>query len=84
MVWEGELMGSSGDHTFPIEVFYEQCPHCGKVFESRKRYEYKKGLYFKQEQCPYCSKEFTREKKAKTKGPLFGEAPKPEMEWGDR
>lgn len=77
-------MGSKGDHTFKIELTYEQCPHCKKVIESRKGYEYEMGLYVKREECPYCKKEFKREKKTGTIGPLFGEASKPEMEWGDR
>lgn len=70
------------NHTFEIALSYAECPECKKIFESREKSTYAKGVYTKAFRCPYCQHEFKQELKS-GRQPFFGKATQPEMEWGD-
>jgi uncharacterized C2H2 Zn-finger protein len=77
-------MSQRGRHTWDILIMYHRCPKCGFVFENREAYQYVLGKYLKQLRCPRCGKEYTLEENRRAAiGPLFGEAPPPEVEWRD-
>lgn len=75
-------MVNSGEHTWDIVLHYHSCPQCGYIIESRKKYKYNLGKYYKKLKCDRCSHSFIIEKAAKPSfGPLFGDAQPKEIDW---
>lgn len=70
-------------HTWDLYLSYQACAKCGRIFESRKDFEYVRNNYIKNLICPYCQESFTVEKliESRPRGPLFGKPTKPEFDW---
>ena len=62
-----------GNHSWDIVHEYHRCEECGKIFETRDKYEYHNGVYEKDLDCPFCKHKVTVKQKRHTiLGPLFG------------
>lgn len=69
-------------HTWELNLYYHECPECGRIIESRKDFSLISGKYVKVLKCPSCNHRFILEKPGKRPfGPVFGKPSKPEFDW---